>query len=172
MAETLDCKWRPGHVIVRVYGHAFFLAGSTDQNFVIGSSVIVLLMSISRLLFEVAQLCLQRLSYVTDWVNWVECVQYICSIFFVIVYAMDSFCVLNWQWQVGVVAVFLGWINLILFVSKLPFVGIYVIILISISKTFVRMLIVTILLIVAFGITFFMIFYDADVTVSNFIQSL
>ena len=99
--------------------------------------------------------------------NWVECIQYICSIIFVVVYAMDSFCVMDWQWQVGVVAVFLGWINLILFVSKLPFVGIYVIILISISKTFARMLIVTILLIVAFGITFFMIFYDPEATVSD-----
>ena len=108
-----------------------------------------------------------RWSYVTDWVNWMESVQYICSIVFVVVYDTDCFCVVNWQWQVGVVAVFWGWINLILFMSKLPFLGIYIIILIRISITFVKMLILTLLLIVAFGLTFFMVFLDADVMVSS-----
>ena len=131
------------------------------------SSVIVLLMGGSRLIFEIIQLIFQRLSYITDWVNWVESAQYICSIIFVVVYGTDCFCVIDWQWQVGVVAVFLGWINLILFVSKLPFVGIYVIILIKICVTFVELLVLTLLLIVAFGLPFYMTFFDLNALVSD-----
>ena len=137
------------------------------MGFLITSSVIVMLFGFARLMFEIIQLISNPWSYVKDWINWVECVQYICSIIFVLVYGTDCFCVLNWQWQVGVVAVFLGWISLILFMSKLPFLGLYVIILIRISITFLKMLVLTLLLIVAFGLTFFMIFFDADVMVRS-----
>ncbi len=146
----------------------FCFAATTSglSAFLIVSSAIVLALAVGRFLFEIFQLCTKRLSYITDWVNWVELAQYVSTIIFVVVYNTECLCVLNWQWQFGVISIYLGWTNLILFVSKLPFVGIYVLILIKISITFVKMLILTMLLIVSFGIPFFMIFSDMNVVVS------
>ncbi len=149
--------------------HYIYLAATTDElkAFIIASSAIVLLLALARFFFEIIQLYTKRLSYLTDWINWVEVIQYVTTIVFVVVYNTDNFCVLNWQWQIGVISIFLGWINLIVFFSKLPFVGIYVLILIKISITFFKMLLLTMLLIVSFGIPFFMVFFDANAIVSH-----
>lgn len=147
----------------------FNLAATTAElkAFLIASSAIVLLVAVARVFFEMIQLVTKRLSYLTDWVNWVEVIQYVTTIIFVVVYNTDSFCVLDWQWQIGVISIFLGWINLILFISKLPGVGIYVLILVKISITFFKMLLLTMLLIVSFGIPFFMVFFDVNAIVSH-----
>ena len=152
-----------------MYMYKISFADTTAElkAFLIVSSAIVLLLAVARLFFETIQFITKRLSYLTDWINWVEIIQYVTTIIFVVVYSTDNFCVLNWQWQIGVISIFLGWINLILFVSKLPFVGIYVLIFIKISMTFLKMLLLTILLIVSFGIPFFMVFFDVNAIVSH-----
>ncbi|XP_064390866.1 transient receptor potential cation channel subfamily A member 1 homolog [Halichondria panicea] len=132
------------------------------KAFLIVSSAIVLLLAVARLFFETIQFITKRLSYLTDWINWVEVIQYVTTIIFVVVYSTDNFCVLNWQWQIGVISIFLGWINLI---SKLPFVGIYVL---KISMTTLKMLLLTMLLIMSFGIPFFMVFFDVNAIRSPF----
>ncbi len=144
------------------------LAATTPdlRAFLITSSVILLVLALVRFIFEIIQLINSRLSYILNWENWVEILQYVTTIIFVFVYNTDCLCVLDWQWQIGVISVFLGWINLILFVSKLPFVGIYVIILLKISFTFFKMLILTVLLIISFAIPFFMVFFDVNAVVS------
>ena len=126
----------------------------------------VLLLALSRLILEVVELILEIKKYFFSLTNWVEVAQAICTIFFVSIYNNDCFCVLNEQWQVGVAAVFLGWINMILFASRLPVVGSYVVIFIRIVKSFAKLLVLSILLVSAFGLTFYMVFFDANAMVS------
>ena len=71
-----------------------------------------------------------------------------------------------WQWQLGAIAVFLGWVDLIIFFSKLPLTGIYVVMFIDILYTFCRLFILSTLLVVAFGLAFFMAFNEPDRLVS------
>ena len=146
-----------------MYMYKISFADTTAElkAFLIVSSAIVLLLAVARLFFETIQFITKRLSYLTDWINWVEVIQYVTTIIFVVVYSTDNFCVLNWQWQIGVISIFLGWINLI---SKLPFVGIYVL---KISMTTLKMLLLTMLLIMSFGIPFFMVFFDVNAIVSH-----
>lgn len=67
---------------------------------------------------------------------------------------------------IGVVVVFLGWIDLIVSrFSKLPFTGIYVLMFVKILYTFLRMLIFSALLIVAFGLTFYLTFTQPEILV-------
>ncbi len=107
------------------------------------------------------------LSCVADLVNWINIAQYFCTIAFVIgIYVSENFCASNEFWQTGVAAVFLGWTVLILFISKVPVVGIYVIILTRISITYLKMIVLTILMIVAFGLAFYLTFFDSRVMVS------
>ncbi len=154
---------------------------------IIGISAVVLIMAFLRLAFEFIQFgtqtasfivdCIhwplefaQLLPYVTDWVNWIEIAQYTCTIVFSIgIYTTNCFCYPSGLWQTGVAAVFLGWTVLILFISKLPLVGIYVIILTRICITYLKMFILTILMIFAFALTFYLIFFDLNIMVSAFL---
>ena len=132
----------------------------------VGLSAVVLLFAIFRLFFEVVQLVSQRLSYLKDWINLVEISQYICTVIFVWIYHNDCSCALFWQWEVGVAAVFLSWIVMILFVTKVPFIGIYVLILVQILFTFLKFVVLAGLLVVAFSLSFYMTFFDFSVMVS------
>ena len=94
-----------------------------------------------------------------------EVALFACSFIFVWVFHFDCLCPRNWQWQIGVVAVFLGWIDLIVFISKFPLTGIYVLMFVKILYTFLRMLTLSILLVVAFGLTFYLAFTEPTITV-------
>ncbi|CAG0925113.1 unnamed protein product, partial [Notodromas monacha] len=60
-----------------------------------------------------------------------------------------------WQWAVGAVSIFLGWINLLLFIKKFPYFGIYVIMFTDIFTTFSKFFLVFVLFVVAFGLGFY-----------------
>ena len=122
-------------------------------------------MCLFRLVLEVVQFKIQLIHYLTDWNNWLETALYFCSVVFVWVFHNDCLCPLTWQWQIGVVAVFLGWINLIVFISKFPSLGIYVLMFISIIITFLKTLFLTILLVVSFGLTFYLTFTQGEILV-------
>ena len=139
---------------------------NSQRNFLYFAPAVVILFAVCRLVLEFGQLIFLRLSYVKDWVNWMEIALFICSIIFVWVYNTECQCVLDWQWPFGVVAVFVGWINLLVFISKFPLTGIYVLMFVKILYTFLKMLILTLLLVIAFGLTFYMIFFDPAANVS------
>ena len=154
-------------VALRLFYVLFTGVSDSGRNFLYLAPAVVILFALCRLLVEIAQLVSLKLSYVTDWVNWMEVTLFVCSIIFVWVYTNKCQCVLDWQWQIGVVAVFLGWIDLIIFISKFPLTGIYVLMFIKIFYTFLKMLVLTLLLVVAFGITFYMVLFDPMATVSH-----
>ena len=118
-----------------------------------------------RLSLEIIQFIVDRLGYIKDWNNWIEIPLYICSIVFVWVFHSDCLRPLTWQWQIGVVAVFLGWINLVVFISKFPGIGIYVLMFIEIIKTFIKTLFLSFFFVVAFGLTFYMTFTQPGILV-------
>lgn len=62
-----------------------------------------------------------------------------------------------WQWNVGAVAVFLGWMNLLLFIRKFPVFGIYVVMFTDVLATFSRFFVVFFLFVTAFAISFFVL---------------
>ena len=73
----------------------------------------------------------------------------------------------SWQWQFGALSIFLGWLNLIIFIRKLPLTGIYVVMFVDIFYTFCRLFFLSILLVIAFGLSFYMAFNDPDIEVSG-----
>ena len=134
-------------------------------SFIYISALLVIILSLCRLVLEVLQFKIQLLRYLYDWNNWMETALYIFSIIFVFVFRNDCLCPLTWQWQIGVVAVFLGWMNLVVFISKFPVLGIYVLMFINIFKTFIKTLLLSILLIVSFGLTFYLTFTQPEILV-------
>ena len=136
--------------------------------FIYFSAIGVVILSLCRLVLEGIQFITQRSSYILDWVNWMEIVIFVCSIIFVWVFHVDCLCPLTWQWQIGVVAVFLGWVGLIVFISKFPLTGIYVLMFVKILYTFLKMLILSVLLVLAFGLTFYLAFTQPEILVYKY----
>ena len=63
-----------------------------------------------------------------------------------------------WQWQLSSVAILLAWLELVLFIRKIPRFGIFVVMFTDIFRTFMQFLPVFFLFIVAFALTFYTLF--------------
>ena len=131
----------------------------------VAAAVSVIIFAVVRLVIEVFQLIQLRERYIQDWINWMEVALTVFAIMFVAVFNNECQCPRDWQWQVGIVAVFLAWINLMIFMSKLPWVGIYVVMFTNIFKIFIKLIFLSILLLVAFGLPLHMAFFEPGVIV-------
>ena len=152
-----------------------FLEKHNGQRYVvIVFGVLVIMLSILRLCIELFQLIKLRLQYFLDWKNYMEFILYSGSIFFAFVFTTECFCPKScmWQWQIGVVCVFLAWIDFILVVRLVPHIGIYVVMFEKIVKNFIRVAFFAIFLVLSFAFSFYMLFHDPTDIVSNNIWSL
>ena len=105
--------------------------------------------------------------YFSQLSNYLEIPLFILSISFAGIFRNDCFCPSSTQWQAGIVAVFLAWMNLLIFLNTLPAYGIYLAMLWKIVIKFMKVSIIAFLLHVAFTFAFFMAFYEPQLTVSN-----
>ena len=159
----MDCF---AHTHTHTYTHTSELS-DTRLNFVFAAGVIIIVLAGLRLLLEASQFWYQLISYLSDWVNWIEISLYILSIIFVSVFRTPCLCPEGWQWQIGVMAVLLAWIDLIVICSKFPSIGIYVIMFAKIVGTFLKVIFISILLVVTFGLTLYMTFSEPQLQVSQ-----
>jgi transient receptor potential cation channel subfamily A protein 1 len=59
-----------------------------------------------------------------------------------------------WQWQLGAACVFIAWTDLLLFFRRLPTLGIYVVMIVEIVKTFLRFSVIFFVFSLGFALTF------------------
>ena len=141
----------------------FFIEGRVvPQRYVSFAGICVVIYSVAMLIREVVQLIKFKLHYLKGYINYIEILMFILSIAFASLRLNQCYCTRSWQWQVGVVALFLSWIILIYSIRKIPIAGIYVVMFISIFFNFIKVLILALLLILAFAFSFYMIFYDPE----------
>ena len=125
------------------------------------AAVMVIICVFIRLLLEFCQFFRQGYRYFLKYENYIEVVAYISAIIFVSHFGSNCWCPTNWQWQLGAIAVFLAWINLILFLKRVPLLGIYVLMFNAILQSFLKFALIAFLFVVAFCIAFYMILYKA-----------
>ena len=77
-------------------------------------------MIIVQIVFEMFQFFIHGLWYLKDWTNYVDVVLYLTSSIFIFSAIHDCACPTYWQWQVGCIAVFLAWIDLLIFLRMGP----------------------------------------------------
>ncbi|KAI0226875.1 hypothetical protein LSAT2_022672 [Lamellibrachia satsuma] len=124
----------------------------------IGKYVIIGLAALN-LIREIFQLFTAKWNYF-GWENLMEWITYISALLLVIDFSQcqqDTGIRMGWQWQLAAVAVFLAWMDLVLFIRKLPRFGIYVVMFTDILRTFTQFFPVFFLFIVAFGLAFFVL---------------
>ena len=137
------------------------------------AAALVLLCSLVRLSFAAIQFIYDRVGYLTDWENWIEVTLFISSILFASgAYVQCCVCVENWQWQLGALSIFLAWLDLVLFMKKLPLFGVYVVMYIQIIYTFLRFMFLALLFIIAFGLSFYMLFVQLNTSVSALLVNI
>ncbi|KAF6772124.1 hypothetical protein AHF37_09065 [Paragonimus kellicotti] len=61
----------------------------------------------------------------------------------------------NWQWQCAAVGIFLSWLDLLLFLRRIPLLGIFVLMFTVIMRTFAKFSVVFFLFILAFAFGFY-----------------
>lgn len=152
------------------FNHSSFagLSGSRIQ-FIVGAAFVIVFLVSVRIIIEIFQFMRLKLHYFKEAINWLEIVLYFCTLNFVWVFHSPCFCVAERQWELGVIAVFLGWLIMTLFTDKLPWGGLYVLMFISIFRTFLKTILLSLLLLISFGLAFFMLFHHPNITVSNVI---
>ena len=135
------------------------------QGSIYFTAIGVIISAFLRILWELYQLALLQKQYL-KWTNVLEWCLFICSIIFVWVFNSVS----KLQWQVGVVAVFLGWIGLINFFSKLPHIriGVHILMFFNILKTVLYLIAFAFLLMLSFGLVFYMTFFEPGITVNQY----
>uniref|UniRef100_A0A7N9APD6 Transient receptor potential cation channel, subfamily A, member 1b n=1 Tax=Mastacembelus armatus TaxID=205130 RepID=A0A7N9APD6_9TELE len=116
------------------------------------SMVMVLVMNVYCIAKEVVQISQQRWNYFKDFSNQCDWFSAIFSLLFIIpvMFNMDG----SLHWQAGAVAVFNSWVGFLLYLQRFEGVGIYVVMFGEIMKTLVRIVLLFMYLMLAFGLAF------------------
>ena len=98
----------------------------------------------------------QRGRYFMKGNNYLEWTLYLSTIVFMLDFliAEDSV-TFKQKWNAGAISVFLTWVNLLLFLTRFPYFGVYVEMFVEVLGTVIRVLVVFGIFIVAFSLSFF-----------------
>ena len=138
-----------------------FMKKDTFNNI---TGFLILIFASFHLAKELYQMFTQRMEYFKQWTNALEWVLYLATIMFVLPYVFTSASSLRGNprisWPMGTVAVFLGYMNLILFVQTLDYVGIYVTMFFRVTTTVLKTIGLFTLFAVAFSVVFHILFRE------------
>ena len=121
-------------------------------------SIMLILLSTAYLVLETFQMFRRGWKYFLAFDNYFQICVFSFTIIFVFGFFNDCWCATPWQWQIGALAVFLAWFNVIILLKDMPWAGIPINMLFNIIWTFLKLIFMPILLIIAFSIPFYMLF--------------
>ena len=130
---------------------------------------IVVIFAFVHLAKEIYQIFTQRFRYFTEWSNYLEWTLYITAFLFVLPYISDDTGIRNdysIYWQMGTFSIFFAYVNLILMIEPLKFLGLYVTMFIEVMKTVLSVLTLFIMFTLAFSMAFFILLQE-QVSCSN-----
>lgn len=113
-----------------------------------------------NLILEGLQAFSRRIEYLKDWENYMEiCLSALTIVFAASVRANKCFCASGPEWQLGGLVIFMAWLDFILLMRSVPFTAISINMLLSITKSFFKVIALPLILLVGFGIPLFMLFH-------------
>jgi transient receptor potential cation channel subfamily A protein 1 len=115
------------------------------------------------ILKELIPILYQGVTYLKRLSALIEIVVYILTLL-----SMDPFIVLLdklefdppcplYYWEIGAMAIFLSWLNLLLHSRRLPRIGLYIVMIVSMVQTMLKLLVVVALFVAAFASAFYML---------------
>lgn len=105
------------------------------------------------------------IEYFQSWMNWIQLLLFtlstvFASATFAVVHLHDNSCPYDWQWQIGVIATLLTWIEFMVLSIQFRVIGVYVLMFVKVLQTLAELALVAFLLIIAFGLTFYLLLYN------------
>uniref|UniRef100_A0A8C2UT80 Transient receptor potential cation channel subfamily A member 1 n=1 Tax=Chinchilla lanigera TaxID=34839 RepID=A0A8C2UT80_CHILA len=122
--------------------------------------ILVFLSSIFGYCKEVVQIFQQKRNYFLDYNNALEWIIYTKSIIFVLPLFVNIPAYV--QWQCGAIAIFLYWMNFLMYLQRFENCGIFIVMLEVIFRTLLRSAGVFIFLLLAFGLSFYVLLNVQD----------
>ncbi|KAI0234015.1 Transient receptor potential cation channel subfamily A member 1 [Lamellibrachia satsuma] len=116
-------------------------------------SCILVIFVVIFLVREVTKLMHQRLRYLFNFFNFIPWVMMIAT--FIFIYPFQKPCLL--QWRGAWIALFLAWINFIMYLRRIDFIGIYVIMFVAVLTSLLKAVFMFLLFICAFTGSFYII---------------
>ena len=150
--------------------HNYIDASASQLNFVAAAGVISLLLLSIEVFLMIVKIFKHRWWFLKETMNYLEFLLFTSSIIFVSVFFTNCFCPEPWQWQIGSLSLFMGWLALIRYLKKFPEIGVYPFMYLNISWDYLKMALLAILLILCFSFPFFMLFYDPDLSADNIVS--
>ena len=122
------------------------------------AAITLCFLSILGLLVEFLQLMNRRWRYFGDSDNYFQLALYLSIVIFIFGFSNECWCSTPWQWQIGALAVFLSWLNFIFILKYMPYTAVPINMFLSICVTFLKLIFLPIVLILAFGMPHYMVF--------------
>nr|XP_040149889.1 transient receptor potential cation channel subfamily A member 1 [Ictidomys tridecemlineatus]AUF73697.1 TRPA1 [Ictidomys tridecemlineatus] len=133
---------------------------STNSYAIQVCMILVFLSSIFGYCKEVVQIFQQKRNYFLDYNNALEWLIYTTSIIFVLPLFVNV--PANVQWQCGAIAIYFYWMNFLLYLQRFENCGIFIVMLEVILKTLLRSTVVFVFLLLAFGLSFYVLLNIQD----------
>ncbi len=108
-------------------------------------------------MLEVPQLARRGLKYLKEFENYIQVVLCVLTLIFVFPLGHDDWVLPSWRWQIGAIAIFLGWLNCIILLKTMPYFGVNITMLFSVGYNFLILIYLPILLILTFGFPLYML---------------
>ena len=145
----------------QMYGFtgSWFTGITVQASQTIAIVVVILILTAIRILIEILQFILNPISYLTSFENYLEVAGHVLIILFMVDPLYAFYCQslpYDWPWQCGIFAVFLTWINFFVSMKRFPLIGIYILMYVDILFTFLKIVIMALFFLVAFGMAFYM----------------
>uniref|UniRef100_UPI00398F7D25 transient receptor potential cation channel subfamily A member 1b n=1 Tax=Pristiophorus japonicus TaxID=55135 RepID=UPI00398F7D25 len=121
-------------------------------------TIAVFAMTILGACKEIYQILQQRCQYLLDSTNLLDWLMYVTSILFVIPWMFNVSHPI--QWQCGTISAYATWANFLLYLQRFDICGIYVVMFGEILRTLIRIMLLFFFLIMAFGLTFYILLYE------------
>ena len=129
-----------------------------DRKFLAATAVLLHFLSSTGFMVEAVQLWLRRWNYFKDLDNYFQLALYTLTIIFILGFNNECWCSTHWQWQIGAFAVFFSWINFIFILKYIPYTAVPINIFLSICVKSLELIFLLLVLILAFGVPFYMVF--------------
>ena len=98
--------------------------------------------------------------YFKDLDNYLLLALYTSTVIFIVSFDNDNWVSTPLQWQIGAFAVFFSWLNLIFILKYMPYTAVPINMFLSICARFLKLIYLPILLVLAFGVPYYMVFVD------------
>ena len=120
------------------------------------SGIAILVYILVNSIREIVQLYQQKWHYLFEPINLISCLLYVSAFLMVAPIFIEGY-ISSCNISAASITVFLSWFNLLLFLQRFDQVGIYVVMFLEILQTLIKVLIVFSILIIAFGLAFFIL---------------